>query len=607
MGVDISSLCGGKGTCGKCKVKVEKGIDGLNQLRERELKHLSQEELNTGIRLACQAQLTSPSIIFVPERSRVGKQRLQTEGLEVPVTANPPVKKYHMKLSKPTLQDIRSDEDRLLNALKEKSGIDGLEIDYEVAKDLSIKLRQKEWDITAVTWMNKVISVEPGDTTNRCFGFAFDVGSTKLAGFLMDLNSGEVLSTTARMNPQIPFGEDILSRISLIMMRGSEAQDELQKAVVLGINEMIDECCRKTDVKAEEIYELNFVGNTAMQMLFLKIWPQYTALSPYPPVIRKGINVESLKLGLRSHPRANAYFAPIIGGFVGADSVADIMAVNMLESEDIVMDIDIGTNTEIALGNKDLLMIVSCASGPAFEGMEIKHGMRAATGAIEKISITSGSNEVSYRTIEDATPIGICGSGLVDALAEMLKTGLIDSRGTIVRELEKTTDRLRRTPEGWYEFIIARRDETATDTDISITQADIRELQKAKGAIRAGAEILLKRMNLTKDDITELYIAGAFGNYIDPESARIIGIFPEVPLERIRFVGNTAGTGSRMCLISKHMREYAEKIAATVHYYELAADSEFSNEYMKAMFLPHQDLARQPIISEMLERLGHLL
>lgn len=606
LGIDISTLCRGMGSCGKCKVRIDRGVEGLNPLTEQELKHLSEEEIKGNFRLACQARMTVPTLVYVPERSRVGKQRLQTEGVEVPVRPKPLVRKYFLKLPKPTLHDVRSDEDRLLDALREGYGLTGLGIDYELAKTLPIELRKEDWNVTAVTWKNKIVSVEAGDTTNRCFGFAVDVGSTKLAGFLMDLNTGKVLSIAARMNPQIPFGEDILSRITYAMLHGSKAQDELQKAVVSGINEMIDECCKKDGVEPKEIYELNFVGNTAMQTLFLKLWPQYTAFAPYPPVLRRGIDVEAVKLGLKSHPRANAHFIPVIGGFVGADSVADLMAVNMLESEETIMDIDIGTNTEIAIGNKDLVMIVSCASGPAFEGMEVKHGMRAATGAIEKISIDPSSLETHYRTIEDALPVGICGSGLVDAPAELLKAGLIDVTGKFNYGMVKETSRLRKTPEGWFEYVIAWNDETATDTDITITQADMRELQKAKAAMRTGAEILLRRMNLTKDDITTLYVAGAFGNYIDPESARTIGMYPEVPLKRVRFVGNTAGTGSRMCLVSEDMREYAERISTTVHYYELANDSDFQTEYIKATFLPHQDLSKQPIVTKMLRRLGRI-
>jgi uncharacterized 2Fe-2S/4Fe-4S cluster protein (DUF4445 family) len=296
----------------------------------------------------------------------------------------------------------------------------------------------------------------------------------------------------------------------------------------------------------------------------------------------------------------------VIGGFVGSDSVADLMAVDIFNSEDVIMDIDIGTNTEIAIGNRDSTMIVSCASGPAFEGMEIKHGMRAAPGAIERVSIDPQSLETHYRTIEDAPPIGICGSGLIDAPAELLKAGIIDMTGRFNKGLAEETELIRKTPEGWFEYLLVAQDETATGTDITITQADIRELQKAKAAIRAGAEVLLKHMNIPKNAISKLYVAGAFGNYIDPESARTIGMYPEFPLNKIQFVGNTAGTGSRMVLLSKEMREYAERISKDTKYYELAVDPNFQTEYLKATFIPHQDQSRQPIVTEMLRKLGRI-
>jgi uncharacterized 2Fe-2S/4Fe-4S cluster protein (DUF4445 family) len=604
LGIDISSLCGGRGTCGKCKVKVQNGTAGLNPFTEQELDHLSKDEIETDFRLACQAKLTLPSTILVPEMSRVGKQRLQTEGIEVPVELNPLVKKYFLKLSKPTLHDARSDEDRLLDSLKDEHSRLGF-LDFDIAKDLPIVLRESDWAVTAVMWGDKIIAVERGDTTDRCFGFAVDIGTTKLAGFLVDLNKGNVVSVVARANPQIPFGEDVMSRIAYAMTGGWNALNELQKAVMSGINEMIEECCKKAGSKYEEVYELCFAGNTCMQLLFLGLWPRHVAFSPYPPVLRRGVDTEASKLGLKSHKNANAHFLPVIGGFVGADSVADIMAVKMLESNETIMDIDIGTNTEIALGNKDLVMADSCASGPAFEGMEIKFGMRAATGAIEKISIDPKTLEINYRTIDDTPAVGICGSGLIDVLAELLKSGIVDIKGTFVKDMTKQTNRLRQEPEGW-EFVLAWKNETKTNTDIAITQGDIRELQKAKAAMHSGADILMKRMNVTENDIDKLYIAGAFGNYIDPENARTIGVYPEMPIEKIHFVGNTAGTGARMCLASKEMREYAEEISKKVKYFELAADPDFQTEYINSIYLPHVNLNKYPLTKGLLQRLGHL-
>lgn len=614
LGIDLSSLCGGKGTCGKCKVKIESGMKGLNPLTEQELKHITEEEMKTGYRLACQAIPTTTVSVYVPERSRIGKQRLQTAGLEVPVKQlNPFVRKYFVKLPKPTLHDSRADEDRLLDALNsEYRLLTDLELDFEVCVDLASRLRDADWAVTAVKWKNKIIDIEPANTSDRCFGFAVDVGTTKLAGFLVDLNTGKVAAVAARMNPQIPLGEEVMSRISHQMLEGQKGIEELQTAVVSGVNEMIEECCEKANVKTREIYELCFVGNTAMQLCLLGIYGRYVAFAPYPPVRRRGVNIRASSIGLVSHPRANAYYAPVIGGFVGADNVAVILATRMLDSDEICLALDIGTNTEIDLGNKDLVMVDSCASGPAFEGMQIKHGMRAATGAIERVSIDPETLETNYRTIEDKPPVGLCGSALVDVPAELLKAGLIDLTGKFVSEMAKETDRLRRGPKGIWEFVLVPQPETATDTDIIITQGDIRELQKAKAAMRTGAGILMKRLGeernetVTENDISKLFMAGAFGNYIDPENARTIGMYPELPLERVEFVGNIAGTGSRMCLISKEEREYAEKIATTVKYHELAADKDFHKEYMDALYFPHKNLAKYPDTVNLLRRLGRI-
>ncbi len=606
LGIDISSVCGGKGTCGKCKVRVSKqGADAITPISSWEMKHISKEELDSAIRLACQAKLKQSQIIFVPERSRVGKQRLQTEGRDVPVKPNPLVRKYFLKLPAPTLHDIRSDEDRILDYLKEHHGLTGLEIDFEVAKDLPNILRKANWEVTVVVWKKQIRAVEPGDTSSRCFGFAMDIGSTKLAGFLMDLRTGNVVSVAARMNPQIPLGEDVMSRITYAMMGGWKALKELQSAVMGGINEIIDECCQKANVKHEEIYELNFVGNTAMQLLFLGLWPQYVGLSPYPPVLRRGVDVNTNKLGLKAHPNSSTHFLPVIGGFVGADNVAVVLAANMLESKDIKLAIDVGTNTEIDLGNKDLVMSDSCASGPAFEGMEIKFGMRAATGSIERISVAPETFDVNYQTIGDAPPVGICGSALVDALAAFLKAGVMNSRGNLLPEVAQKTNRMRKGEKGW-EFVVAWKKETNTDTDIYITQGDIRELQKAKAAMHVGSDILMKRMNIGLYDISSLVVAGAFGNFIDAEAARTIGMYPEIPLDRINFVGNIAGTGARMSLISEEMREYAEKISKTVKYFELAIDPDFQREYVNSMYFPHADLKKFPNTAELLRRLGRI-
>lgn len=614
LGIDLSSLCGGIGTCGKCKVKVLKGFTKVSPLSDTEKRRLTSEEIEENYRLACQVKVleTEPvgryagGVVYVPEMSRVGKQRLQTEGMEVPVkTLSPLVKKYFVKMPKPTLDDHRADDDRLLHELEEQHGLKNLWVDYKVLQELPIILRKKDWTATAVVRENRIIAVEPGDTTDRCFGFACDIGTTKLAGFLMDLNAGKVVSVAARMNPQIPYGEELMTRVTHASME-EKGRDDLQKAVVGGLNEIIEECCEKAGVKTEEIYDLVFVGNTGMQMFFLKYWPLHVAFSPYPPVRRGSTTVLTREIGLKAQSNSRTQFLPVIGGFVGADNVAVLMATRMLDSNKICLAVDIGTNTEIDLGNKEQILVDSCASGPAFEGMEIKCGMRAATGAIEKVSIDPDTYDVLYRAIEEAPPIGICGSALIDIPAEFLKTRVIDWGGRFNYDAAKETKRIREGQEGW-EFVIAWAKETGTKEDIVVTQGDIREVQKAKAAMHTGAAIMMGRLGLTAKDISTLYVAGAFGSYIDAENARTIGMYPEVPIERIKFVGNAAGTGARMALISEEERDYAERISRTVKYIELANDPGFQLEYVNSTYFPHKRLDLYPITTDLLKRTGALI
>jgi uncharacterized 2Fe-2S/4Fe-4S cluster protein (DUF4445 family) len=568
-----------------------------------ERKHLSEEEVQDGFRLACTTRLGVSTVIYVPLRSRIGTQRLQTAGLKVPVKLDPLVKKYHITMPPPSLQDSKADEDRLLASLREQHGLQAPEIDMEVYRALPNVIREAKWDATAVVWNDRIIALDPGDTSERCFGLAVDVGTTKLAGFLVDLKRGDVVSVAARMNPQIPFGEDVMSRVSHLMNEGWGALMKLQDAVVSGINEIIEECCRKADASPDEVYELNFVGNTVMQLLLLGVWPRHVVSAPYTPAIRRGVDVKAISLGIEANPGANAHHLPVIGGFVGADNVAMVLASKILESDEMIMAIDVGTNTEIDLGNRELVMVDSCASGPAFEGMQIKFGMRATTGSIEKISIDPETFDVYYRTIGDVPPIGICGSGIVDAPAEFLKSGLILPRGNFETEMTRMTDRLRKGSDGW-EFVIAWGKETDIGTDIVVTLRDIRELQKAKAAIHTGADLLMQRMDIKEADISKLVVAGAFGNYIDPENARIIGMYPEIPLDRIEFGGNLAGTGARMTLMNQEMRERAEEISSKVKYHELAADPGFQKEYLDSLHFPHSDLSKYPETVELLRRFG---
>lgn len=590
LGIDLASICGGESLCGKCKVIVKTGKENLSKPTIAESKLLSKEELGEGYRLACATNIKDNLTIIVPDESRTGRQRLQTEGIETPAKLEPLITKIELNLPPPSLNDLRTDTDRLLSAIKAEYNFNDLSIAYNVVRDLPLNLREKEWMITVTIWNNhEIINIEPGKTADRNYGFAVDIGTTKMAGYLMDLNTGRLLSTSSLMNPQIPYGEDVITRIGYA--RGSKELRELHKAVLGGVNQMLEEVCKKADALPNEVYETTIVGNTAIHHLFLNICPNFLAISPYVPAIQRSMNVKPSELGVKTYPNGNVHVLPIIAGFVGADCVAAILATGMYKSRELCFLIDIGTNTEIVIGNKDGLTACSCASGPAFEGASIKHGMRAATGAIEKIWIDPMSLEPRYLTIDGAKPRGICGSAIVDAPAEMLKAGIIDTSGRILTEVENPRIRKR---SGIAEFVVAWGDETESGEDIVITQSDIREIQKAKAAMYTGASILMKKFGIAKKDMDRVFIAGAFGNYIDLDNAKIIGMLPEFPAEIIKQVGNAAGTGARMALLSKRERSAATRIIKKVHYIELAAESNFETEYMNAMYFPHLDMDSFP-------------
>jgi uncharacterized 2Fe-2S/4Fe-4S cluster protein (DUF4445 family) len=587
LGIEIESLCGGNGICGKCKVIVKgQSPDGLT---EAERKLLTEEEISRGYRLACCAKLTADVIVTVPEEARIGKQRLQIEGVQKTIALSPAIRKLMVKVSPPSLLDQSSDFDRLLYALRTQHNLADLEVEFSVLKDLPHTLRESNWVVTVTLFGNRrIIDVEPGVALEDSYGVAVDIGTTKIASYLVGLNNGRTIHASAAMNPQIPFGEDVITRITYAQ-KDFQNLKELQAKVIQEINAMIKEHSEKTNVKPRNIYEIAIVGNTAMHHLFLGLNPKFVALSPFVPVIQGSYDVKASSLNLNINPNANVYILPVIAGFVGADSVADILATEIYKSKKLSLLIDVGTNTEIIIGNRDGLAACSCASGPAFEGVHIKHGMRASSGAIERVKIDPETLEVSYKTIDNKSPIGICGSALIDAVAEMYKTEIIDSNGKINSNLKSV--RIRKGEDGVYEYVLAWQKETLT-RDIVITQKDIRELQLAKAAIYVGAYILMKKIGIKPSEIEQVFIAGAFGNYIDPENAQVIGMYPKVPLDKVKFCGNAAGVGARIALLSEKTRKIAEKISEKVKYIELAAEPSFQSEFIKAMYIPHKEAER---------------
>ncbi|MHC1567385.1 MAG: ASKHA domain-containing protein [Candidatus Syntropharchaeia archaeon] len=597
-GIGIRSACGGEGRCGECKIIVTKNPENLNEPEEKELKMLSNEERKEGYRLACLARILDDVVVTVPIESKIGKQKLQIEGVEKPVTLDPYVSKYVIGLPIATFEDGRTDKKRLLDAIKDVFGLKGLSIEYSVYRDLPLRIRKGNWIVTVVVWGDeRILSVESG-ASPEMYGFAVDVGTTKIAGYLIDLHSGEVVDVKAEMNPQIRYGEDVITRIRYTM-EGEKRLDQLQKAVIDAINRMLYEICMRNRINRENVYEVTVAGNTAMHHLFLGICPKYVAWSPYCPALGSE-NIKASDIGVNAN-NANVYLFPVIGGFVGGDCVSAILSTGIAESEKICMLLDIGTNTEIVLGNEESLVCCSCASGPAFEGFRIKHGMRASSGAIERVKIDPETFEVEYKTIDNEKPIGLCGSALVDLLAEMLKAGIMDVSGNLNPELD--TPKICKKS-GGLAFVVSPKEKNRIFADIVITQQDIRELQLAKAAIHTGAEILMQRMKIREKDIEMLYIAGAFGSFIDPENARTIGMYPEVDLEKVKLVGNAAGSGAKMALISKEEREKAEYIAKNARYIELATQPEFTNEYMKSNYFPYADPRRYPEVTKMLKDRG---
>jgi len=572
MGVELVSLCGGKGTCFRCKIQI---LDGeVSPPTSEERGALSHGELKDGYRLACQTYPASNCRLYIPPMSLTASQRAQVEGLEVTVTPDPPVHSYQVKLPSPSWSDLRADAGRLLETLKHQHQISCHTVDIEVLRDISSRLRSGDWQAQVSVRDDELIAVEP--CSNRQLGLAIDLGTTKIAAYLIDLDSGEVLATEGIMNPQISCGEDIITRITRVI----ESPDEgirLQKLAVEALNQLTADLCARVDAEPGSIVEALIVGNTAMHHLLLRLPVHQLALSPFLPAVSESLEVKARDVGLRLAAGAYVHLLPNIAGFVGADHVAMLLATEVWKSKGVVLAIDIGTNTEVALVSNGEITTVSCASGPAFEGAHIKDGMRAATGAIEHWRLVD--NRVEYETIGGVTPVGLCGSGILDALAQLYLSGVLETSGRMGKHPRV------RTNKGQREFVLVSEEECGEGMVITLTQNDVRQLQLAKGAIRTGIQLLLQAKGCSEEDIQQVIIAGAFGSYIDVGSAIAIGMLPSLPLECFRQVGNAAGTGARIALISCSKRVEAQTIARKTSYMELSDNPNFQETFTQALYL----------------------
>ena len=570
LGVDLVNICGGVGSCGTCLVQVLEGK--ISDIEDTERDFISDEKLAQGYRLACLAIPNSDCKVRVPAESLATVQRTQVEGHEIPVAPDPMVRACNLQLEPPSLQDLRDDASRIASELVQKYRLEEPSFDHRVLKNISTILRENDWDINAVVRGNEVIELFPKDVYP--LGVAVDLGTTKIAMYLLELETGKTLASRGLMNPQISYGEDIMTRMSAVQGKPAAAA-HFQNLIVTAFNETMVDMCSEVGRDPAHIADMVVVGNTAMHHLFLGFPVDQLGKAPYVPAVSSALDIRARDLGISIAPGAYVHTLKNIAGYVGADHVAMLLGSGMGGYSGNVLALDIGTNTEICLSHNGKMSSLSTASGPAFEGAHIKFGMRAAPGAIERFQIVNG--EGKYQTIENIPPVGICGSGILDILAQLFDHDIVNQRGRMQQHPGVRGEGAAR------EFLIAPL--TDGGSEVTFTQKDVEQLQLSKGAIRTGIDVLLSRQGLTPHDLDEVIIAGAFGTFLDVQSAITIGMLPSIPLDRVRQVGNAAGVGARQVLISREKRKEAIDLAARVEYVELAGYPDFMTFYANAMRL----------------------
>jgi uncharacterized 2Fe-2S/4Fe-4S cluster protein (DUF4445 family) len=582
-GLPIDSTCGGRGTCGKCRVRL---IEGAGDVTEADHRYLPPVELAEGWRLSCRMPVHGDCVAEVPRLMTSPKAALLGYGQHV--LLDPNVLKLHLQLEPPTLEDQRSDLARLTTALHDE----GLEVrvDPAVWRVMPLVLRASDFDITAVLVGDELIAIEPGDTTGWAYGLALDIGTTTVVGAILNLKTGAVEAVKSALNAQASYGADVISRASHTMLE-PDGLAQLTNLIVGTINDLVSQLSEMSGIRREDIYEALVVGNATMLHLLLGIHPEPISVAPFIPTVEQSVVVPASFIGLNLHPQARVSTLPHLGAYVGADIVAGVLATGVARNKDgkIRLYIDVGTNGEIVLGSVERSVSTAAPAGPAFEGAQIQCGMRASDGAIEGVRI---SDDVALQVIGgEVPPVGICGSGLVDAVAELVQAGLVDASGRLMRPEDAAAagvpaalvERMVTLDSGVRAF---RLSDAATN--IILTQPDIRALQFAKGAIAAGVNVLLAEMGITAEDLHEVLLGGSFGSYINPTSARAIGLVPWVPVERIVAVGNAAGEGAKISLLSFREREAAQRLPEFIEYLELSNRSEFNDIFMDVLAFPAQ-------------------
>ncbi len=612
-GVHINASCGGEGVCGKCRIIVEKGAvtDGVSE-------RLSDDETAQGYRLACLSQITEDVTIRVPVESDIDASvlnlpatprktarirqynlnDLKEKGLFVP-----PIEKRYLELPPPTITDNLSDVTRLVSFLKITHDEHRLEVDLSVIRKLPEVMRTDNFKVTATLARpvhegskTRIINVQPGDTTDKDYAIAMDIGTTTIYGQMIDLNNGDVLSEYGDFNGQISYGEDVISRIVLAEKEGG--LDRLGDVVIATINKIITRIIKKAGVNPDDISTITLAGNTTMTQLMLKIDPRFIRRAPYVPASTLYPPLRAADLGMTLGDHVAALVFPQVSSYVGGDIVAGVMGSGMYLADELTLYMDIGTNAEIVIGNRDWLACAACSAGPAFEGGGIKHGMRATKGAVEDFSIDPLTLEPMLITIGDVRPKGICGSGLITMVAVMLETGIIDNRGKFNHDLD--TPRIRQI-DGIWEYVLAWQDETQIDRDVVLTEPDLDNLIRAKGAMYSGCMTLLENVGLTVTDIGRIILAGGFGSYVDLEKAMTIGLLPEIDADKVTFIGNGSLLGAKMSSLTNRIRKDIVEVTKKMTNFELSETSSYMDQYVAALFLPHTDIDQFPKLKARLE------
>ncbi len=613
--IRVQSLCGGNGTCGKCKIVVQEGMHFLNPPTNSEMKFLTQSEIKENWRLACQCRVKKSQIqsvethqppqfrIFLPKDLLVEDFKILTSGKSKKINLNPNVRKIFVEINKPNLENPVPDIERILSSLsssKDNKGIHSdVSFEIDTIRKIPLVLREEQHRISLTLYNNKkFIDCEAGNKTEDCFGIAFDIGTTTLVGYLINLLNGKVYSIASALNPQTAYGEDVVSRITYTKDNPAGLV-KLNSVLIESLNSIIEETCTNANVSPSQIYEATIVGNSVMHHLFLNINPTYIGLSPYVPALKSDLNIKAKDVNLEISRSGYVYLLPLIAGFVGADTMGVIISSEIDEEPELTLAIDVGTNGELVIGNKDVLYTGSCAAGSALEGAHINHGMRAAAGAIDTLKIDPIDFGVEYTTINNRKPIGICGSGIIDAVAEMLRAKLLTKSGNFNKEFIDH-ERIVKEEKN-FKFILVNKDDTPIKRHITISQSDVRELQMAKGAFFSGARLILNHLNRVNNselEIKQILLAGAFGNYINKSNAKFIGMIPDIPDEKLFQIGNAAGIGAQNCLLNVDLRKKARKLQEKIKYVEIAIEKDFQKEFASAMYFPHLNLNLFPSLKE---------